>query len=363
VVIAKDKASRRDSVYAVDPRTAAATLLSDTGLWIDVDPMFVDRGHGPLVLTGHTDRMDTNLFRLDMARASGARPPTQETRYKMELLQRRFPEARVLTWRTASGAFGGGVLYVPPGMPPGRKVPLVLSVHTPGDWTSQIDRWAAKGPQSVQDDILMSMKDGIAFLTPDVPMSDYGVYDHPMRQVVEGVQAAVDAALATGFIDADRLGIVGKDSFTPHQSVFVVESVLTQTDRFKVAVCSNLKPTSTNWVGDYGPTHKEYFELGQGRFAVPLWDDPGRYLENSPIAYWNRVKTPILYINGDDQTYSGLIRLGLTGVNAGSRESYQEKDIRIRAWLREHFFGDKPTVQKADIPSFFFGAPEDNDPQ
>jgi dipeptidyl aminopeptidase/acylaminoacyl peptidase len=355
ILVAKDRASRRDSVYSVDPSSGAASCVCSTGMWLDLESAFVCAGGAPLVFSGHTGRMDTNLFRLGLDKGAALH---QATRYRMQLLDRRFPEHRILTWKTASGAMGGGVLLLPPEASPERKVPLVIEVHTPGAPGSQIDAWASEGPKAVGDDVLACMKDGIALLKPDIPMSDEGVYAHPMRQVVEGVLAALDAALATGSLDASRVALVGRDSIGPHQAVFVVESVLTQTRRFAVAVCANLGPVSTNWFGDYGPTRQAYFESGPGRFEVPLWEDPARYMENSPIAHWGGVTTPILYINGDGQTYSGLARLGRTAVNALSRESRQEQDIRIRSWLREHFFGDAPTVQRADIPSFFFGSSE-----
>ncbi|MCA1597167.1 MAG: prolyl oligopeptidase family serine peptidase, partial [Chloroflexi bacterium] len=42
-----------------------------------------------------------------------------------------------------------------------------------------------------------------------------------------------------------------------------------------------------------------YTETGQGRMGRPPWEDPARYVRNSPISAVDRVTTPLLMIHGD----------------------------------------------------------------
>jgi dipeptidyl aminopeptidase/acylaminoacyl peptidase len=61
-------------------------------------------------------------------------------------------------------------------------------------------------------------------------------------------------------------------------------------------------------------------EGGQGMMGGTLWQYPERYIENSPIMYLDRVRTPLLIIHGEqddavvvplaDQVFVGLRRLG-----------------------------------------------------
>ena len=87
--------------------------------------------------------------------------------------------------------------------------------------------------------------------------------------------------------------------------------------------------------------------------VVPLWDDPHRYADNSPIAYMNRVKTPVLYFGAARQPFMVFERLERPAVNVAGTQDDQEREQRIDRWLREHLFGEPATIQKADVPAQF----------
>jgi len=363
VIIAKDKTSRLDSVFKVDPASARTTRIKDLEAWVQIQ-LSADQVAGDLFYLGTTEKTDQNVFQLSLDDAAKL---DNLTRFKMQLADRQYPETRRLSWTTPGGAKAFGLLYLPGGASAEHRVPMILS-GTPGDWESRVDERARHGARALQDSVLGFLKDGIAVLDPDLPLSDMGVYEHPMKQIVEGVNAAVDAALGTGLIDDTKVGILGIG-----YGGFMAQAVVTQTDRFKCAVSIG---GFADWTADYlGGSHSNqasYYETGEGRFGQPPWVDPTRYTENSPSSYLDRVHTPILLIHGendgvvaiarDQQTFRSLDRLDRTVIfSFEKRWPYpsprDEEKIRIRAWFAEYLLGEKPTAHIAKIPSFFFGSP------
>lgn len=163
------------------------------------------------------------------------------------------------------------------------------------------------------------------------------------------VLAAVDAALARyPWLDPDRLGVEGQ-SYGGQLSNWLV----TQTDRFKAAVpaasISNL--VSHNYMSVY----HDYLEQEYG--AKPHHDGIVDLLwERSAIRYVHRVKTPVMFIHGDndqlvnpaeiEQFFIALKDVGVETVMVrypreghGMRESGHVADTieRSMAWYSRHF--------------------------
>jgi len=174
-----------------------------------------------------------------------------------------------------------------------------------GEYLSMVDHEMSNGVgwaywESRGGGLLVLLKHGLAVFRPDIPMSDEGVYEHPMKQIVDGVNAATDAVLATGLIDETRIAVRGKGL-----GGYMVEAVATQGTRFKTGISEDGWP---NLASRYGVSSPElynapggewrYFDVERGRMEQPLWEDPVRYMENSPISHINQVRIPLLLFNG-----------------------------------------------------------------
>jgi len=94
-----------------------------------------------------------------------------------------------------------------------------------------------------------------------------------------------------------------------------------QTTRFKAAVASagnaNLFTEYLQLANDGGAFGIGWAETGQGRMAGTPWQYRDRYLENSPIFFFDRVTTPVLIVHGGldrsqfaDEAFVALRRLG-----------------------------------------------------
>jgi dipeptidyl aminopeptidase/acylaminoacyl peptidase len=109
---------------------------------------------------------------------------------------------------------------------------------------------------------------------------DWG--DGPMRDVLAGV----DALIADGLADPDRLGVTG-GSYGGYLTTWIVG----HTDRFKAAVtCRSVADlTSQMLSGDISGPQFGKFEYGKNP-----WEEPEIYHEHSPLTYATRIRTPLL---------------------------------------------------------------------
>lgn len=96
-------------------------------------------------------------------------------------------------------------------------------------------------------------------------------------------------------------------------------------------------------------------------------------MDNSPLKYWNRVRTPLLLVHGEldgqvsiensEESFNGLQRLERPVVLARYRrlghEIQPEVRQRIRGWWREHLLGAQSLSHIAAQESFFFGESAD----
>jgi len=395
LLLAKDRVTRYDSFWRLDLKNGKPERIADTGIWID--RISTDGAAKQLVYQGKAEYGCAVNYQLDPATGAKKQLPPQFG--EPQLAKLKFPAVRRLQWKTPNG-LATGVLHLPLSASPTAKVPLVIQdrpsrynhaaadiVHGgPGtDNPAMADLPFIHGANLYTSSYELLLA-GIAVFYPDIPMSDEGVYARPMKQMVEGVNAALDAVLATGVIDEKRVGLQGMKYGT-----YLVMSALTHTDRFKAAVCiqvadrngyeNPLEPffrdlDDTEYVeGMVTPFFKvpDATELteGIGRMGKPVWETPERYIENSPVLRLDRVKTPLLVIKPSDtrsDSYTGLNLLRSPAVVATYVEGYADEngltpdgEKRIRGWFREHLLGEQPTANRADIGAVFFGGEQEGD--
>ena len=137
--------------------------------------------------------------------------------------------------------------------------------------------------------------------------ANWGVADMP------DIMAGVDAAIARGGIDPERIGVTGGS-----YGGYLTNWIVGHTDRFKAAVTERCV---SNLHSMYG-TSDIGFDFGEYEFGGTPWADPELLLKHSPIQYMDKVRTPlmILHYEGDlrcpieqaEQVFTALKRLGRT---------------------------------------------------
>ena len=152
-------------------------------------------------------------------------------------------------------------------------------------------------------------------LMPDLRLTGRTMMADLVKIVLSGVNQTIDL----GIVDPDRVGLMGT-SWGGYSTL----ALITQTSRFKAAV---MVSGFGDLLGLYGEMDGGGSSLGvsileEGRFPMPgtPWDFRTLYVENSPIFYLDRVKTPLLIFHGSkdanaapflsDEIFVGLRRLG-----------------------------------------------------
>ena len=219
---------------------------------------------------------------------SGAR--RQLTRLNAELLDgKRLGEVRKITARSFDRREIDGWLTLPPNWTEGRRVPLILEIHG--------GPFAAYGPSFATDNQLYASA-GYAVLSVNPRGStSYGEefanlihHAYPGRDY-DDLIAAVDAAIAAGYADPDKLFVTGGSG-----GGVLTSWIVGKTDRFKAAATQ--KPV-INWTSQAltadGPAFFARYWFG----AYP-WEDPQAYWARSPLSLVGNVSTPTLVVVGSE---------------------------------------------------------------
>lgn len=106
----------------------------------------------------------------------------------------------------------------------------------------------------------------------------------------EDLMKAVDLAIARPDVDATRLGVTGGS-----YGGFTTAWIATKTDRFKAAQADRM---ISNWVSWYGISDLQ--GLTEGEFGGAPWEKWDLYEELSPIKYANKVRTPTLIVQSEE---------------------------------------------------------------
>lgn len=196
-------------------------------------------------------------------------------------------------------------MLLPPGRTQDARHATIVNVYPGASCRETYSRWQLDTMHALNDHILAAQ--GYAVLYPCIPVAYHEVPRDPLEGLVENVFAAVDAAVENGYVDEDRLAVQGQS-----YGGYTTGAMVGLTNRFRSAVA---QAGLYNLVSSYGQfdirqrlvherTGLDLFaaslmETSQGGMGAPPWDDPDRYLRNSPLMHVKNVETPILLFTGD----------------------------------------------------------------
>ncbi len=184
-----------------------------------------------------------------------------------------------------------GALFYPADYEPGRRYPMITYIYETRSPT--VHTYYVPDEESEYNPAVWTSQ-GYFVFQPDI------VYRprNPGLSAVEALVPAVEAAVATGMVDPERVGLIGH-SWGGYQTAFVP----TQTDIFAAAVAgAPLTELTSMYLSIYwnvGGTDARIFEISQGRMEVPPWEDLASYQANSPVHHIETLNTPMLVAFGD----------------------------------------------------------------
>lgn len=208
-------------------------------------------------------------------------------------IARRFAVARQerLTWKGQDGVPVEGLLYYPTSYEPGRRYPLLVFTHggpassdTFG-FSPEVQVYAGKGYAVLRPNYRGSTGYGDAFLRDMIK----GYF----KQAHLDVLAGTDAVIAMGLADPDKLIKKGWSA-----GGHMTNKLITFTTRFKAASSG---AGAANWISMYAQSDHRAFRTPW--FGGTPWQANAPidlYWEHSPLRYAANVKTPTLFLVGQD---------------------------------------------------------------
>jgi len=257
----------------------------------------------------------------------------------------------LLDYESEKGDRLQGALFLPANYEEGKSYPTIVYIYE--KLSQGLNGYTFPSANGFNAAVYTS--NGYAVLMPDIT---YRVND-PGMSAVWCVLPALDAAIDTGVVDPERVGIHGH-SWGGYQTAFLV----TQTDAFAAAVAG---APLTNMISMYasiywnsGSADGAIFESSQGRFLGGPWDHIEAYSRNSPVYHAENITTPVLLLHNDEdgavdwnqgieyfntlrRLRKPIVMLQYVGENHGLREPANRKDYTIRQkefW--DHFLKGAP---------------------
>jgi Dipeptidyl aminopeptidases/acylaminoacyl-peptidases len=274
-----------NEIFSADVATGAVTQLSKTGTGTNIAD--ISRNGNTVVGTVSQPNSPTEIFK-----ANGKfNQPTALTSHNRWLSDYALAETEVVKWKSKDGMEVEGVLTKPVGYAAGSKVPLLLNPHggptgaSLNNFNSTVQVLAANGFAVLQPNFRGSTGKGLAFEQANKNTWGKGDYDDCMT--------GVDAMIARGLADPDRLGAFGW-SYGGYMTFWI----LTQTDRFKaVSPGAGLTNIYSMYSQNDVPRYLRWFYSDKAP-----WDATELYWDRSPMKYVNNVKTPTMIMHGQVDT-------------------------------------------------------------
>lgn len=226
---------------------------------------------------------------------------------KKVLDELRFADVENFTFKSKDGTEVEAFLFKPAGFNPSMKYPLLLRNHggpvAQYDFGFEFDAqvFAANGYLVLHVNPRGSSGYGQAF--SHALFADWGNLDF------QDVMAGVDAVIARGYADPERLGVGGWS-----YGGILTNYVITQTTRFKGAVSG---ASEALYRANYG--HDHYQMWWEVELGLP-WENAELWEKLSPFNKVDKITTPTLWMGGSldwnvpilnsEQMYQAMKRLG-----------------------------------------------------
>ncbi|MFY9152690.1 MAG: prolyl oligopeptidase family serine peptidase [Prolixibacteraceae bacterium] len=205
-----------------------------------------------------------------------------------------WPGVRLVHWESFSGKNLEGLLYFPETIDPDRKYPMVVYFYERN--ADNLHAYTAPSPsRSTVNRTYFASNDYIIFV-PDITYSDGYPGQSAFDAVISGTQFVSNMF---PFIDRKRIGIQGQ-SWGGYQAAWLI----TQTNMFAAAMAGAPVSNMTSAYGgirwETGLSREFQYEQTQSRIGGTLWEKPLLYIENSPLFYVPKIKTPLLIMHNDN---------------------------------------------------------------
>ena len=219
--------------------------------------------------------------------------PQQITTLNPAYAKKEIAKSEVIHWKGANDDDVDGILFYPLHYQEGKRYPLVLGIHG-GPAGTDTDSWS----QSWAYPTALYNERG-AFV---LKINYHGSSNHGLKFVVSiccghyydleipDIEKGVDALIAQGKVDADRIGTAGWSN----GAILSIQLTVTNPTRYKAAMTG---AGDVEWISDwanvdFGESFDSYY------FGKSPLEDPQLYIRKSPVFQMDKVRTPTLIFFG-----------------------------------------------------------------
>lgn len=203
-----------------------------------------------------------------------------------------WPESELITWTLPDGLKCSGILYRQQGFDSSKKYPVIFnyyerrSENLNGYRTPELIGHNINVPWFVSRGYLVFEPD-FYYKTGDVATN-----------IINTINSSIKRLESVPYVDTKRLGAQGQ-SFGGYET----NVIITGTTLFKAA-CEMAGPT--NIVSEYnslrpnGDNNQTSADNGQRNIGAFPWEEPERFIKNSPVFQIGNIETPLLIVHNQD---------------------------------------------------------------
>jgi dipeptidyl aminopeptidase/acylaminoacyl peptidase len=226
----------------------------------------------------------------------GATRPVTLVDAQPQTLSWQLGTVEVIHWKNEHGDERDGALLAPPNYTPGRLYPLIVDAYPligGANWTSPMggnQAWASAGYLVFRP----SPRAPHVWMNPwkSEASSSAAKGPHGWQLTIDDVMSGVDEVVRRGQADTHRMCLYGFSN-----GGGVVNYLVTATDRFRCAV--SVAGALSDWARP-ALLNTGYDEILKGWAGVGVREDPRAYEELSAVFRLDKLKTPMLLADGDD---------------------------------------------------------------
>ncbi|HET7553665.1 MAG TPA: prolyl oligopeptidase family serine peptidase [Gemmatimonadaceae bacterium] len=217
--------------------------------------------------------------------------PTRISEANPQQAEYRWGTAQLVHWLSDDGVPLAGILYKPEDFDPNRKYPMLVYFYE--QLSDNLHHYVPPAGRNVINPTVYVSNDYLVF-EPDIHYEIGYPGESAVKSVVPGVQMLIDS----GFVDRHAVGLQGQ-SWGGYQVAYII----TQTSMFRAAMAGAPVANMTSAYGGIrwasGLARAFQYEHTQSRIGGSIWEQPLRYLRNSPLFWADRIRTPLFIMHND----------------------------------------------------------------
>lgn len=341
----ESEVTRESGFFRTTPAAAPQRLL-----WGARNYRFVTRAKDADVLVVSAQRFDEypDLHVTD----AQFRAPRKASDGGAQMAPFAWGSAELIAYKNTDGVALQAAVYKPANFDPKKKYPLMVYLYE--KLSQNVHNFVDPRPGH-NFNFSQYTSDGYVVVTPDIVYTP----GQPGQSALKCVLAAVQAVEDKGYVDPARIGIAGH-SWGGYQIAYMI----TQTTRFRAAEAGapvgNMTSAYSGIRWGSGLPRQFQYEKTQSRIGKPLYEDPLKFVENSPVFHIRRVATPVLILADDNDDavpwYQG-IELFLALRRNGKEAYLMNYNGELHGLRRRHNQMDYAIRMKQFFDHFLKGAP------